>query len=575
MLDRVAEVLYQGRRPGAGELSGDTIAGTVTAVLVVPQAMAYAMLAGLPPGTGLYAAILPALVYAFFGTSRCLAVGPTSIVAAMTAAAIAVSELPGDPVANAVVLAGLAGLMLLGMGALRLGVLSSLLSHPVLKGFTSGAAIVIAMDQSRHLFGIDLPGGLSPHETLALTAVSWQDMDPREITLGGFSILLLVLAARPLPRMLRSRLGPDMSRLPGRFAPLALVLLGALAAGLPWMHGVALVGEIDVAPPALSIDLPAPATWVALIPSAALVAVIIYVESVTIAKHMANLRRERVHPSREMLALGAANLASAASGAMPVAGSFSRSLVNMKSGARSQFAGIVTAALTAITLVLLAPAFELIPRAVLAAVIIVAVISLLDLRSIARTWRFSRADASTNAVTFLGVIVYGIEAGLVAGVILSLVLYIWRTGRPHVTVVGRRPGSESFRSVRRHSVETWPHLLMVRIDENLYFANVGYVTATISGEISRRPKVRHLVLIMSGVGFIDSSALESLEMAAENLRDVGVTLHLAGVKGPVLERLRRTSFIRQLAPGRIYDSVSDAERELSRAAGEDKVIIPI
>jgi SulP family sulfate permease len=282
-----------------------------------------------------------------------------------------------------------------------------------------------------------------------------------------------------------------------------------------------------------------------------------------------------VDADQELIALGASNLASAVSGAMPVAGSFSRSMVNYNAGASSQVASLFLAAFTLAVLLLFAPAFSGLPRAALAAIIIVAVAGLVDLRSVPETWRYSKADGASNLVTFLGVLVYGVEGGLVMGVVLSVLLYIWRTGHPHVAVVGRLPHSTEFRNVERHQVETWPDILMVRVDENLYFANVGPVTDMISRELQKRAGLKHLVFVMSGVGFVDTSALRALLQSAETLREAGVTVHLAEVKGPVMDRLRRTRIFEQLAPGQVFPTAQTAVTALTRAAEREKELIPL
>jgi sulfate permease, SulP family len=360
-----------------------------------------------------------------------------------------------------------------------------------------------------------------------------------------------------------------------RLAPVIALVLGTAAVFAFGLERVPLVGSISARPPLLDITMPGPAAWIALLPSAALISIIVFVESVSISKYLAGRRRQSVDSDQELVALGAANIGSAMSGALPVAGSFSRSMVNYNSGAQSQLSGVFLALFTAATLLLFAPAFSGLPKAVLAAVIIVAVAGLVDLRSIPETWRYSKADGASNLVTFLGVLAYGVEAGLVMGVLLSVLLYLWRTGHPHIAIVGRLPHSTEFRSIERHKVETWPEILLVRVDENLYFANVGHVQDIITREFQKRPGIRHLVLVMSGVGFVDSSALKVLQVSAETLREQGVTIHLADVKGPVLDRLRRTRIFEQLAPGQVFPTPQVAVDALSRAAEREKELIPL
>ena len=551
------------------DLAGDLGAAAITTILLVPQGLAYAMVAGLPPVVGLYASILPAILYAILGTSRDLSVGPTSVAAIMVATATASAGAGVDPVAAALILSALSGVILLTMGLLRMGVFANLLSQPVLTGFSSGAAIVIMADQLRHFAGIELPSGLQPHEMVAYLGARAGILNWQTLAVGGLALLFLLAATGT------TRTGRRIQALTGRLAPV-LVLGAATAAVMAFgLERVPLVGSISARPPMLDIAMPGVGTWIALLPSAALISIIVFVESVSISKYLAARRRQSIDADQELVALGSANLGSALSGAMPVAGSFSRSMVNYNSGARSQLSSIFLALFTAATLLLFAPLFSGLPKAALAAIIIVAVASLVDLRSIPETWRYSKADGASNLVTFLGVLAYGVEAGLVMGVLLSVLLYIWRTGHPNIAVVGRLPHSTEFRSIARHKVETWPDILLVRVDENLYFANVGHVQDMITQEFARRPGIRHLVLVMSGVGFVDSSALRTLQLAAENLRESGVTIHLADVKGPVMDRLRRTKIFEQLAPGQVFPTAQVAVTSLARAAEREKELIPI
>jgi len=551
------------------DLSGDVMAAFITTILLVPQGLAYAMVAGLPPVVGLYASVLPAILYAVLGTSRNLSVGPASVAAIMVAAATVHAGSDVEPVAAALILSALSGLILLMMGLLRMGVFANLLSQPVLTGFSSGAAIVIMSDQLRHFAGIELPTGLHPHEVVAYLGGRAAILNWQTLAVGGLGLLLLVAASGS-----RSA-GEKINALVTRLAPIAVLALGAGAVSFFGLERVPLVGEISTRPPMIGLEMPGIGTWIDLLPSAALISIIVFVESVSIGKYLAARRREAVDADQELVALGAANLGSGLSGAMPVAGSFSRSMVNFNAGARTQLSSIFLAVFTAATLLLFAPLFSGLPKAALAAIIIVAVAGLVDLRSIPETWRYSKADGASNLVTFLGVLAYGVEAGLVMGVLLSVLLYIWRTGHPNIAIVGRMPHSTEFRSVARHQVETWPEILLVRVDENLYFANVGHVQDMITREFQQRPGIRHLVLVMSGVGFVDSSALRTLQVAAENLRAGGVTLHLAEVKGPVMDRLRRTRIFEQLAPGQVFPTAQMAVTALTHAAEREKELIPL
>ncbi len=548
-----------------GDLSHDLVAGVVTAILLVPQGMAFAILAGLPAQVGLYASILPPVIYALFGSSRTLAVGPVSVAAIMVAHALATHATPDSYLAQAVALALMSGVILLAMGALRLGVLVSLLSHPVLSGFTSAAAVVIIVSQLDHLTGLKItsPAELGlPHE-LGLQL----SIQPAIALLALISIAALLLMGRPLERAL-ARLGvaAGQAQLIGKGGPLAVVLLVSGLALMPALSPlVPVVGAVPAGLPAIGFGFLAEANWLDLLPSAVLIALVGYVESIAIAKALAQRRRQSIAPNRELLALGAANIGAALSGGMPVAGGFSRTMVNFNAGARSQMAGLITAGLVGLVALTLTGLLQYIPKAALAAIIVVAVARLIDFAALKEAWHYDRLDAAVIVATFAGVLVLGIESGLIAGIGASLLLYVWRTRQPHIAVLGRIEGSEQYRNVARHSVLTSPELLLVRVDENLNFANAEFLEQTVSDLVNARPQVRHLVLIGSGVNHIDSSALSTLEKLLESLREAGVILHLAEIKGPVQDRLLRTTLPDLMRPGRIFASAHQAMAELSPA----------
>ena len=549
------------------DLPGDVMAGIIVAIVLVPQGMAYAMLANLPPEIGLYASLVPPILYGFFGTSRALAVGPVAIMSLMTASATAAYAGPAGRLEVALVLALISGLLLLAMGLLRLGLLVNFLSHPVISGFTSAAALVIAFSQLRHLLGLDMPGGLPFVETVWQSITSLVTTNPATAVLGVGSVALLLAWRGPIARMLR-RLGVPAG-IAGPIAkggPLVVVAGGTLATALLHLDGdaaVATVGAIPEGLPGLALPSFDMTLWGELAPAAALIAIVGFLESVSVARALASKRRQKIDANQELVALGSANIGAAFTGAYPVAGGFGRSVVNFSSGAATPLASIITAVLIGVTLLLLTPLFHDLPRAVLAAIIVVAVAALIDVESFRRAWRYDKADAAAQAVTFGAVLAIGVELGIVAGIVLSLVLHLWRTSRPHIAVVGRVGNTEHFRNVRRHTVTTLPHVLAVRVDESLYFANASYLESFLLAAVADDRRVRHVVLICSAVNVIDASALETLETLASELRDAGVTLHLAEVKGPVTDRLSRTGFLEHLAPGRIHLSTHDAMVALS------------
>jgi sulfate permease, SulP family len=564
-------MLAWGRTYTRQYLSGDLLAGVITAILLVPQGMAFGLLAGLPPQAGLYAAILPPIVYAMLGTSRTLAVGPVAVTAIMVAHALA--DVPAGPeyVASALLLALLGGILLIALGVLRLGLLANFLSHSVLSGFTSAAAIIIILTQLPYLLGMALPRQLAVVDIPGAMLDAIAHLNVATLALGALSVALLLLSSRPLERAL-AWLGATQAHAGaiGKTAPLVVVLVTTVlvaALQLDTVHGVAVIGTLPAGLPALGIALPGLEVVGGLLPAAALIALVGYVGSVSIAKTLANRHRETVDPNQELIALGGANLAAAVSGGMPVGGGFSRTLVNYGAGARTQAAAVVTAVLVGAAALLFTPALAQVPKAALAAIIIVAVSGLIDVRGALAAWRYDRHDGVVLLATLIGVLAAGIEAGLMLGVVLSLLLYVWRASRPHVAELGRLPGSEHFRNINRYAnLETWPQILLLRIDENLSFANSAFLEETIMERVAHKPRLEHLVLVASGINGVDLSALETLAKLTQSLRSAQVTLHLAEVKGPVMDRLKHTALIKGFAPGRVFLSAHEAVETLGAAS---------
>jgi sulfate permease, SulP family len=549
-------------------LPQDLLAGTITAILLIPQALAYALLAGLPPQVGLYASVVPPIVYALFGTSRTLAVGPVAIAAVMVSSALTAyaGSDAAKYLAGALILSASSGAILLGLAALRLGWLTNFISHPVLSGFTTGAAIYIIATQLPALTAIPVERDAGFIQILPRLVLGSDQANAMTIGLGLATIIALVLARRPLVNaMQRAGIRRQTAAIVGRTAPLILVISATLlsgALGLAAAHGVAVVGEIPRGLPALDLSFLREPGWSALLIPALMIALIGYVESISVAKALAFRRREKIDPDRELLALGLTNVAGACAGAMPVAGGFARSMVNFEAGARTQSAAIVTAVWVALGAFLFTGLLRDLPKAVLAAIIVVAVFQLIDFSSLRRTWRYDRADGLSQAATIAGVLVVGVEGGLVIGAALGVCMFLYRTSRPHIAVVGRVAGTEHYRNIRRHSVETWPHLLLVRIDENLYFANSPRVETELMNLIVEHGDLEHVVLILSGVGYIDTSGLEMLEQFEQSLRDKRIQLHLAEIKGPVMDRLNGTGLLRQLE-NRVHLSTELAVRQVT------------
>jgi SulP family sulfate permease len=540
-------------------LPGDISAGIVVAMMMIPQGMAYALVAGLPPVVGIYASIFPPLLYALFGTSSTQSVGPMAIVSLMTASTLAPLATPGTGLYGvlAAQLALMSGLVLLACGLLRIGFLANFFSRPVMSGFTIGSAIVIAWGQLRTLVGGPLDLDTTPH---------WPS-----IALGLGSLALLVMAREWLaPLLRRLRVKPVVADIAAKLAPM-LVVLGATAlVSLLALDrlGVATTGAVPAGLPGLNLATSS-GHWQALLQPALLIGFMVFLISMSGAQALALKRGgEKLASNRELVGLGAANVGSALSGGFPVTGSISRSAVNFAAGANTQLASMITAGLLALALVAPTGWLALLPLPTLAATIIVAVLGMLDWSTLRTAWRYDRADALALLATAGGVLVLGVEAGVLVGVALSMGALIWRASRPHIAVLGRIHGTEHFRNVDRYSAETTPGLLMLRVDAGLFFGNVDAVNERIDEELAQHAGTSHLVLVLSAVNAIDTSALFGLGELNASLRQRGVTLHLAEVKGPVMDRLRDSDLLGQLS-GQVFLSAANAWDRLagSSAAG--------
>jgi len=549
-------------------LPADLVAAAVVSIMLVPQSLAYALLAGLPAETGLYASVLPLIAYAALGSSRVLAVGPVAVISLMTATAISgIDPAAGvTPIAAALALAALNGVVLMVFGALKLGALANFLSHPVISGFMTASALIIIVSQVKPLSGLPLDGYTLLDVGRSLAAVGFHLHLPTAAV--GLATIMFLLWARHLLPGLARRLGLSASRaaLASRIAPVFAVIV-AIAASITFdfkAMGIAVVGAAPQGLPPLTLPPLSPALLLDLLPAAAAIALIGFVESVSVAQTLAARRRDSVDPDRELLGLGAANLAAALSGGMPVSGGFARSIVNFDAGAATRLAGALSALGILFAVMFLTPYLAALPKAVLAATIIVTVSQLVDFNAVGRVWRYARTDAAAMMVTIVVVLSKGVEWGVAAGVAVSLALHLWRTSRPHMAVVGRMPGSEHFRNVLRHQVLTAPEVLNLRVDESLYFANARYLETQIAQLIADHPEIKHLVLMCSAVNFIDASALESLEAINERLKTAGVIFHLSEIKGPVMDRLKKSAFLDHLT-GQVFLSQYDALKALSPA----------
>ncbi|WP_201799792.1 SulP family inorganic anion transporter [Andreprevotia sp. IGB-42] len=523
-------------------LLADLGASVIVAILLIPQSMAYALIAGLPPQAGLYASTLPLLVYAVLGSSMTQSVGPMALTSLMTASALAPLVAGGiPPLAAAAALALLSGMLLLGFGVLRLGFLTYFLSQPVVSGFTSGTALLIAAGQLQPLLADSTAFGLC-------------------------ALALLALAGEGVSRWLRS---PTQALLAGRILPLLVLIALALWAA---QHGhIATLGHLpaDFANwhwPALDAGLAR-----TLFVPALLIGLVGFLQSITIAQTLALQRRETINPDQELVALGASNVAAACVGGLPVSGGFSRTAVNAQAGARTPLAGVFTAGWIVLATLWLGDWLALLPKAALAATIIIAAARLIDWRMLLSTWRFGRRDGIALLATLLATVTLGAVEGVAVGVVLSLALFIYRTSRPQVVEVGRLPGTEHFRNVARYAVETQTEIVLVRIDEQLYFGNTRHVECALSDLLARHAGAHELVLVLSAVNDVDYSGADWLIRLQQTLRERHIRIHLAEVKALVREQLERGGVLAAL-DGELFLSANDAYNALGQPQAPDYVI---
>ncbi len=565
-LARYIPVLDWGRRYDKEALTSDLVAAVIVTIMLIPQSLAYALLAGLPPEVGIYASIAPIILYAIFGTSRALAVGPVAVVSLMTAAAVGRIAETGSPeyIAAALTLAFLSGLFLVLLGVLRLGFLANFLSHPVIAGFITASGIIIAASQLKHILGIKASGH-NLYELIVSLVEHVGSTNLITLAIGAMSAAFLFWVRKGLkPLLVKLGLKPRLADIVAKAGPVfAVAVTTLLAWGLDLgSKGVALVGDVPQGLPPLTMPSFSPDIWASLIGSAVLISIIGFVESVSVAQTLAARKRQRITPDQELIGLGAANIGAAFTGGYPVTGGFARSVVNFDAGAETPAAGAYTAVGLAIASLTLTPLIAYLPVATLAATIIVAVLSLVDLSILKKTWGYSIADFIAVLVTILATLALGVEIGVTAGVVISILIHLYKSSRPHVAEVGQVPGTEHYRNVLRHKVITHDDILTLRVDESLYFANARFLEDYIYDAVAKRPKLKHVILMCPAVNAIDMSALESLEAINERLKSSGVTFHLSEVKGPVMDRLLKSHFLDELS-GQVFLSQHQAVSQLS------------
>jgi SulP family sulfate permease len=568
--DRVFPALRWVRQYNREVFSNDLIAAVIVAIMLIPQSLAYALLAGLPAEVGIYASILPLVLYALFGSSSTLSVGPVAIASLMTAAAVGeVSVTMGVNASTAAVtLAALSGAMLASFGILRLGFLANFLSHTVVSAFISASAIIIALSQLRHILGVSAQG-----DTLGdLVPSLWEHLSQVNLNtlLIGSGVVAMLLFVRSKGAAVLQSFGLQARRaqLMVKVTPVAAIVLSIAVVKIFNLDnsGVAVVGSIPqglpiLSFPDLSIEL-VRALWL----PALLISIIGYVESISVGRTLGGKKQERIEPDQELIGLGAANMASALSGGLPVTGGFSRSVVNFDAGAVTQAASVMTALLIAFVSMFLTPALYFLPNATLAGTIIVAVIGLVDFSIISRVWKISKSESLAIIATMVATLFYGVEAGVSCGIIVSIALHLYRTSKPHIAEVGLIKGTEHFRNVQRYQVETYPQILTLRVDESLFFANAAFLAERVYMSAFKNGDISDIILMCTAINEVDVTALETLEAINLQLKQQGISFHLSEVKGPVMDMLMRTDFLEHLS-GQVYlsqfEAFSDVKKKLS------------
>jgi len=541
------------------QLQGDLSAGLTVGVMLIPQGMAYALIAGLPPIYGLYAALVPLVAYALFGTSRQLAVGPVAMVSLLVAASVGPIA-GGDTeqyIALTLMISVMVGLFQFILGIARFGFLVNFLSHPVLSGFTSAAALIIGLSQLKHLLGVDIPRSNYIHEILASAYAKMGAIEPTTLALGLGSIALLVVLKR------------WKKAFPGALVAVVLTTAAVWAFGLH-QDGVAIVGDVprglpDFFVPSFELD-----TIQSLIPATLTIALVGFMESIAVAKVYASRHRYEVDANKELIGLGLANLFGAFFRAYPTTGGFSRTAVNDQAGAQTNLAGLFSAVVIALTLLLLTPLFYYMPKAVLAAIVMVAVFGLIDIEEARYLWRVDRKDFGLMMLTAAATLALGIEEGILVGVIVSLIAIIHEISQPHTAVEGRLPGTETYRNLQRNpEAMTRASVVVVRMDASLSFANASTFKDLIMELDVKDPELRAVVINMYPVNRVDSTGAHTLHEIIEDCRRNGVDIYFAGVKGPVRDVLAEAGVIKQAGTDHFFYEVHDAvETASDEAPGE-------
>lgn len=537
------------RRYDKQDIRFDLTAGLTVAVMIIPQGMAYALLAGLPPIYGLYAATVPMVIYALSGSSRQLSVGPVAIDSILTAASVSMIAMAGTHhyITVAILMALMVGLIQFTLGAFRLGFLVNFLSHPIITGFSSAAAIIIGLSQLKPLLGLNLTAGLYLQDLIYSVIEKGWTIHPTTAVIGIASILLLALLKKWLPS------------LPG---PLIVVTIATIVAYIFKLErfGVKIIGEIPQGLPVPSLPLADIRTCKQILPAAFAIALVSFMESNAVARSIqARHKNYRIYPNRELISLGLANMIGSFFKSFPVSGGFSRSMVNDHAGARTGLASVFTAVIVALAVLFMTPLFYYIPLASLAAVILITIYKLINLKEAKYLWKTDRRDLLMMMVTFLSTLFLGISTGIGIGVVLSLAWIIFETSYPHYAELGRIPGTHTFRNIKRFkNLIIEDGVLIFRFDAPLFFANIERFREVLLRRVKSRKTLRYIIIDMESINTVDSTAIKALEELVEELKKENILLLMSEVKGPVRDKFERSGFTEKIKSQYLFMSTEEA-----------------
>lgn len=553
MLEKVIPALKWLRNYKRKDFNSDLSAGLVVAIMLIPQGMAYAMLAGLPPVIGLYASTFPLIIYALFGTSRQLAVGPVAMVSLLVLSGVSPLAQPGSTeyISYVLALAFLIGLIQIVMGLFRLGFLINFLSHSVISGFTSAAAIVIGLSQLKQLLGIKLGSSENVFILLreAISKIGQTNLVTFAIGLG--SILLLVFFKKKLPRF------P---------AQLVVVVLGTLITYFLQLenYGVKIVGKVPKGIPTFSLPSFSFEALGTLLTVALTITFVGFMESIAIAKSIATKEKYKIDANQEFIGLGLANLTASVFSGYPVTGGFSRTAVNYQAGARTGLASLITALIIILTLLFFTSLFYYLPQAVLAAIIMVAVYGLIDVEEAKHLFRVKKIDGWTLVLTFILTLTLGIETGILLGAAFSLLVFIWRSAYPHMAELGYSENDQVFLNTKRFpDVKTYPHTLIFRVDASLYFVNMNFLEEQLRKKIAEKPDLKNVIMDFSGVNAMDTVAIDNLDEIIRDFHESGIEFYIAGMKGPLRDLVKKADWNKKFGERINYHSVKEALKEVS------------